>query len=292
MLAETQPGTNTVEALLRAGVRLLADSSPSPRLDAEILLAHATGRSRTALFTGRLDAVAPPAADSYLAHLRERRAGRPVAQITGQREFWSLDLEVTPAVLTPRPETELLVERALARLPDGAAARVLDLGTGSGAVALALAVERPSCAVVATDSSAGALAVARRNAVALGLERVRLTASDWFSAIDETPFDVIVSNPPYIADHEWPHTDAALSFEPREALAAGPEGLDALRIIVASAPAHLRHGGWLLVEHGAGQGRAVAGLMAAAGFDSIATSSDLAGLPRVTEGRRPGCAPE
>jgi release factor glutamine methyltransferase len=288
MLAETQPGTNTVEALLRAGVRLLADSSPSPRLDAELLLAHATGRSRTALFTGRLDTVAPPAADSYLAHLRERRAGRPVAQITGRREFWSLDLVVTPAVLTPRPETELLVERALARLPDGAAARVLDLGTGSGAVALALAVERPSCELVATDASAATLDVARRNAVRLGLDRVRFSAGDWFGAVALKPFDVVVSNPPYIADDEWPQTDAALGFEPRAALAAGPEGLDALRVIVAGAPAYLHRGGWLLLEHGARQGRAVAGLMAAAGFDSIATSPDLAGLPRVTEGRWSG----
>jgi release factor glutamine methyltransferase len=286
MRAETQSGLASVEALLRAGVRLLAGSSSSPRLDAEVLLAHALGRSRAALFTGRADAVPADIAEHYLGMIRERQAWRPVAQITGRREFWSLDLEVTPDVLSPRPETELLVERALAHLPEDRSARVLDLGTGSGAVALALASERERCAVTATDRSEAALAVAQRNAGRLGLGGIRFRAGDWFAAVAESAFDVIVSNPPYIADAEWPTTDAELRFEPRAALAAGADGLDALRTIIGGASAHLATDGWLIVEHGAAQGPAVAGLMLAAGFTSVATSADLAGRPRVTEARR------
>jgi release factor glutamine methyltransferase len=287
MCPETQSGPTSVEALLRAGVRLLAGSSPTPRLDTEVLLAHALGCGRTALFIARAEKVPADVAGRYLATVRERQAGRPVAQITGRREFWSLDLEVTTDVLTPRPDTELLVERALAHLPDEAAASVLDLGTGTGAVALALAAERPRVAVTATDSSPAALAVAQRNAKRLDLQRVRIVQGDWFDAVGEATFDVIVANPPYIADAEWPATDAELQFEPRMALAAGSDGLYALRAIVGGAPAHLAPGGWLLVEHGARQGPAVGTLMLAAGFSSVATSRDLGGLPRVTEGRRP-----
>jgi release factor glutamine methyltransferase len=286
MRAETQSGLASVEALLRAGVRLLARSSSSPRLDAEVLLAHALGRSRTALFTARADAVPADIAEHYLGMIRERQARRPVAQITGRREFWSLDLEVTPDVLTPRPETELLVERALAHLPEDVAGSVLDFGTGTGAVALALAVERPRLAVTATDASPAALAVAQRNAGRLGLGGIRFRAGDWFDAVAESAFDLIVSNPPYLADAEWPATDAELRFEPRAALAAGADGLDALRTIIGGASAHLATDGWLIVEHGAAQGPAVERLMLAAGFTSVATSVDLAGRPRVTEGRR------
>lgn len=287
MHAETQSPPASVEALLRAGVRLLAASSESPRLDAELLLAHALGCSRTRLFTGRTESVEGPVAARYLAAVAERGRGRPVAQLTGRREFWSLELRVTPDVLTPRPETELLVERALACLPARGVPRVLDLGTGSGAVALAIATERPDCAILATDLSGAALAVARSNAAALGCDRLRFAAGDWYAAVPAESFDVIVSNPPYVADHEWPTTGRELGFEPRIALAAGPDGLDALRAIAAGAISRLASGGWLLVEHGAGQAAAVRALLAAAGFDSIGTHADLVGLARVTEGRRP-----
>jgi release factor glutamine methyltransferase len=287
MEAETQSRTATVEALLRAGVRLLEGASASPRLDAEVLLAHALGWTRAALFARRDEPLAPADAQRCLDLLAARRAGRPVAQVTGRREFWSLVLEVTPDVLTPRPDTETLVERALARLPEGAPARVLDLGTGSGAVALAIAQERPAAAVTATDASAAALAVAARNAQGLGLGRVALAAGDWLAAVPGARFDVIVSNPPYLADADWAGADPELAFEPRAALAAGVDGLDALRRIVAGAPAHLVPGGWLLLEHGAGQGPAVRALLAAAGFDGVLTSTDLGGNPRVTEGRWP-----
>lgn len=279
----------TVEALLRAGLRLLADSgspSDSPRLDAELLLAHALGWNRAALFARRESAVSGTQSDSFFAAIRVRQTGRPVAQILGRREFWTLDLRVTADVLTPRPDTEWLVERALAHLPVDSPADILDLGTGSGAVALAIASERSRCSLTATDLSAAALAVARDNAAALGLSRVELLAGDWFDAVGDRCFDLIVSNPPYIGDDEWQHSDRELAFEPRLALAAGADGLDALRRIIASALAHLRSGGWLLLEHGFAQGAAVGSLMQSAGFQSMMTSTDLAGHPRVTEGQR------
>lgn len=286
MAAETQSappaGAATVEALLRAGVRLL-DGSASPRLDAELLLAWVLGRDRAALFARREAQVEAVTARRYLDALHARQRGQPVAQIVGRREFWSLDLEVTADVLTPRPETELLVERALARLP--AEGSALDLGTGSGAVALALASERPAARVLATDRSEAALAVARRNAARHRLGRVAFAAGDWFEAAGRARFDVVVANPPYVADADWAATGPELGFEPRAALAGGADGLDAIRRIVAGAGGHLVPGGWLLLEHGAGQGAAVRALFAAAGFVAVATSPDLAALPRVTEGR-------
>lgn len=285
MRAETQSPAASIEALLRAGVRLLENASASPRLDAELLLAHVLGCERARLFITRSDRLSAELAGRFLALVAERRRHRPVAQIIGRREFWSLTLTVTDEVLTPRPETELLVERALARLPPRAAMRVLDLGTGSGAVALAIASERPDCIVSATDASPAALDVAQRNAITSGITGLRLAAGDWFQAVRGEAFDLIVSNPPYIADHEWPGTDAELAFEPRLALAGGPDGLDALRIIVAGAPGHLVRGGWLMLEHGASQGAAVRELLSQAGFRAVSTASDLAGLPRVSCGR-------
>lgn len=282
------PAASTVEALLRAGLRLLEGSSLSPRLDTELLLARALGWDRARLFMNRDQPVAAAVAAQFIRDIAARRTGRPLAHITGRREFWSLDLAVTTDVLVPRPETELLVERALLRLPADRPARVLDLGTGSGAIALAIASERPQAMVLATDQSAAALAVARANAEASGLHRVRFAAGDWFNAVDDGPFEIIVSNPPYIADAEWAGVDAELAFEPRSALAAGPDGLDALRVIAAGAPARLAPGGWLLLEHGASQGPAVRALLGAAGFGRVTTAADLAALPRVTEGQWPG----
>jgi release factor glutamine methyltransferase len=241
--------------------------------------------ARAALYIRRGEPVTANQSERYQAMLQARRAGRPVAQLTGEKEFWSLRLQIDENVLTPRPESELLVERALGRIPADQPARVLDLGTGSGAVALAIASERPRCEVTATDISARALVIAETNARANGIGNIRFAAGDWLTAVPGRMYDVIVSNPPYIADDEWPATDRELRFEPRLALAGGTEGLDAIHSITSGARAHLCAGGWLIIEHGMAQGDAVRALFAAAGFGHITTCADLAGLPRLTEGQ-------
>src|SRR5690606_41469022 len=214
-----------------------------------------------------------------------RVAGEPVAYLTGRRGFRHLELQVTPDTLVPRPETELLVELALERLPTDRELRIADLGTGSGAIALALASERPRASVVATDASAAALAVARANADALGIANVEFREGDWFDAVRGERFDLVASNPPYIAEGD-PHLQAGdLRFEPAMALSSGSDGLDAIRRIVAGAPAHLQPGGGLLLEHGWEQGAAVRALLSAAGFHAVATARDLEQRDRITYGR-------
>jgi release factor glutamine methyltransferase len=277
----------TVGSLVDAAVRLLAGRSPTARMDAELLLAAELGVGR-AVLRAHPERVPPPAALArFEAALARRAAGEPVAYVLGRKEFWSLELEVGPDVLVPRPETECLVELALARLPPGTGGEVLDLGTGSGAIGLAIAAERPGVRVCLTDVSRSALATAERNAERLGLGNVSFALGDWFGALDAADrFDVIVSNPPYLAADD-PHLAAPeLGREPRGALVAGPGGLEALAALIAGAPAHLRPGGWLLVEHGATQGPAVRALFGRAGLAQVATAPDLAGLDRVTLGRR------
>ncbi|TAK56476.1 MAG: peptide chain release factor N(5)-glutamine methyltransferase [Gammaproteobacteria bacterium] len=261
--------------------RRLATVSGTARLDAEVLLAQVLGCGRAALRAdpGRCLSATEERALATLA--ARRLAGEPVAYLTGQREFWSLELEVTPAVLVPRPETELLVELALAALAGTAAPTILDLGTGSGALALALATERPDATVVAVDLSAAALAIARRNAARLGLGRIEFLEGSWYEPVEMRRFTVIVANPPYVASDDPVLT--ALCHEPRPALAAGPEGLDALRIVCAGAPARLAPGGTLIVEHGATQGPAVRELCLAAGLANPRTHRDLAGHERATQ---------
>jgi release factor glutamine methyltransferase len=217
----------------------------------------------------------------------ERRAvGEPLAYITGRKDFWSLSLSVTPAVLVPRPETELLVERAL-ELRAEPLGRVADLGTGSGAIALALASERPEWQVVATDLSEAALAVARANAAALHLGRVEFLQGSWFEPLEDREFHLIVSNPPYVAEGDPALLDAALAHEPRTALASGPDGMASLRAIIHSAPRYLECGGWLLLEHGATQAEDVARELVVRGYTHVRSHRDLAGQPRITEGRSP-----
>ena len=250
------------------------------RRDFEVLIAHALDVGRAHLYAHGSDLLSSTQLHRLQGPLDAYRAGTPVAYVTGRREFWDLELDVSPAVLIPRPETELLVELALERLPPRA--RILDLGTGSAAIALALKHERGDCAVVATDASEPALVAARHNAAKHAVD-IELRLGSWYRVAGER-FDVIVSNPPYIRSED-PHLDSLVS-EPLIALEAGPDGLDALRVIVGGAPEHLVDGGWLLVEHGYDQGTAVRALFACAGFAAIETVRDGAAHERVTLGKR------
>ncbi|MCX7673103.1 MAG: peptide chain release factor N(5)-glutamine methyltransferase [Thiobacillaceae bacterium] len=271
-------------ACLRQELGLDPDTA---RLEAQLLAAHALGVDRAWLVAHGEQAPDSGQHQTLTALLHRRRAGEPMAYLLGRREFYGMELHVSPAVLIPRPETELLVELALARLPTERPGRILDLGTGSGAIALALARARPLATIVAVDRSAAALAVARANAQRLAPARVDFVLGDWYAPLGDQDFDLIVANPPYVAADD-PHLQQGdLRFEPREALAAGADGLDALRVIIAGAPAHLRAGGWLLVEHGHEQGAACCALLAQAGFEDIGTWTDLAGLPRVSGGALP-----
>jgi len=271
---------STIAESLASATRRLAACSDSPRLDAELLLGKVLARNRAGLIVdGRasLDSAGELAYDALLA---ERLAGAPVAYLTGHREFWSLDLDVNPAVLVPRPETETLVEVVLDWLPASRNCAVLDLGTGSGAIAIAIASERPRAHVTGSDLSGSALEVAANNAANLGLLAIEWRQGSWFDAVPDRRFDAIVANPPYIAAGDA--ALAALKAEPLLALTPGPSGLEAFEAIIAGAAAHLFAQGLLALEHGSGQGRAVSALLAQHGFINIRSRSDRSGLPRVT----------
>ncbi|HEV7801585.1 MAG TPA: peptide chain release factor N(5)-glutamine methyltransferase [Burkholderiales bacterium] len=254
-------------------------------VDARVLLSHVTGRNAAYLVAHREALLSGAQAAAYRGLVERRVAGEPVAYLTGEREFYGRPFTVTPAVLIPRPETELLVDLALERIPKAGAARILDLGTGSGCVAIAVASERSHLRILATDQSLDALAVARRNAYVLAVGNVSFLHSDWYSALGDESFDVIVSNPPYVAAAD-PHLERGdLRFEPRAALAAGWDGLDCIRTIVSGGIEHLVSGGWLMVEHGHDQAHAVRALFATAGYGDVFSERDLAGIERVTGGR-------
>lgn len=278
------PVEPTVGAAVLAAAAALGEAG---RFEAELLLGEVLGLDRVGLLRERSRALAPSELARFRALLAARLAGAPVAYLLGRREFWSLDFEVEPGVLIPRPETEVLVELACALLADAPAGPVLDLGTGSGAVAIALAVECPTREVLAMDRSAAALAVARRNVERLAPGRVALVRGDWLGAVGAARAAAIVANPPYVEDDYPGLATDALRHEPREALAAGPAGLDALEAIIRDAPRCLLASGWLALEHGAGQGPAVRELLAGAGFERVATRRDLADLERVSYGRKP-----
>jgi release factor glutamine methyltransferase len=260
----------TIEQVLRA--------SGIDAREARLLLAAATGRSEASVLAHPEKSLLEQEKNQFLEMTARRAAGEPIAYILGHKEFYGLELTVNSAVLIPRPETELLVDLALDRNP----ASVLDVGTGSGAIALAIKRHRPDARVVATDASAAALEVARRNAARFNLE-VELRHGRWFEPVAGERFEAIISNPPYVVVDD-PHL-AALPYEPRLALLGGADGLDGFRVLAREAPAHLLPGGWLLVEHGEGQHEAVRGLLEAAGLETTASWPDLAGIPRVSGGK-------
>lgn len=273
---------------LNAAVRQLEHSTTdSARLDAEVLLAHVLDKPRVYLLTWPEQTLTDNQHTRYQQLIEQRVQGVPIAYLTGTREFWSLPLMVSKDTLIPRPDTETLVNIALQKLQGKNGLRICDLGTGSGAVALALASERPDCELLATDISAASLEIAERNATHLGLCNVRFMQSDWFAALADQQFDLIVSNPPYIAELDPHLTLGDVAHEPRQALIAGPEGLDDLLQIVAGAQDHLSPAGWLLMEHGNLQAEDARKLLMKKGYMDIRTWQDETGNPRVSGGQSP-----
>ncbi|AKM87935.1 MULTISPECIES: peptide chain release factor N(5)-glutamine methyltransferase [Enterobacter] len=259
-------------------------ASESPKRDAEILLEFVTGKARTYLLAFGETQLSAEQEAQLATLLARRKTGEPVAHLVGEREFWSLPLYVSPATLIPRPDTECLVEQALSRLP-AQACRILDLGTGTGAIALALASERPDCEVTAVDVMPDAVALAQRNVARLGFPNVTVLQSSWFSALDNRTFGMIVSNPPYIDEHDPHLTQGDVRFEPLTALVAANEGLADIVHIVTTSRQHLLPGGWLLVEHGWTQGDAVRDVFIAAGYRAVETCRDYGGNDRLTLGQ-------
>ena len=273
----------TIQSLLNS-VEL--PDSPTPRLDAELLLAQALGRSRGYLHTWPEREPEASQLERFQAALARRRAGEPVAYILGRQGFWSLDLDVASHTLIPRPDTELLVETALALLP-ATPLQVLDLGTGTGAIALALACERPAWQVTGVDRVPEAVALAQGNGIRLQMANARFAESCWFSALAGQRFQLIVSNPPYIAAADPHLSQGDVRFEPSSALVAGSDGLDDIRLIIEQAPEHLLAGGWLLLEHGFDQAEAVRELLVQRGFATVESRRDLGGHQRISLGQWP-----
>jgi len=265
----------------------LKSASTTAELDARILFRHLSGLSDVDLIL-KTDLPVDSALASKFEQLVEQRAeGMPVAYLTGTKEFWSLELKVTPATLIPRPETELLVETVLELIPEDQAFSIADLGTGSGAIALAIAKERPGCHIIATDISHATLAVAAENAAACGLDNIEFIHSDWFGALGEHRFDVILANPPYIDMDNDEYDAAEIGFEPAAALFSENDGLAAISRIIGQAPAFLNANGWIVLEHGNAQSHAVCGLLEDTGFTRVSTTNDLNRQPRISSARLP-----
>ena len=275
-----------LDAAIADAMMRLADISDSARLDAEILLCQTIDMPRSYLFAHPEDELDDLSKDRFEALLQRRIGGEPMSYITGTKEFWSRELLVSPATLVPRPETELLVELALREIPRKAEWRILDLGTGSGAIAISIAAERLLCTVTATDANPEALAIAAENVRQADLANVICVAGDWTEPVANQRFNIIVSNPPYVRDDDEALQN--LRHEPLSALASGRDGLDDIRVLATDCGAILAEGGWLMLEHGADQETDVANILKAAGWVDIACHNDLAGKPRVTVARRSG----
>lgn len=279
-------GNNTIQQSLRGAKHQLMLIADDPMLEAEILLAHAINQSRSYLHAWPENTLSDDQVKRFTECVQRRCTHEPIAYITGHREFWSLDFLVTKDTLIPRPETELLVESVLALYSEESVQiKVADLGTGSGAIALTLAHERPTWQIYATDASENALQVASKNAQRLALENIYFCQGNWCTALPSDSFDVIVSNPPYISEVEWEMVAEGLHFEPRMALVSSSDGLDAIQILSHSAKLFLKPTGYILIEHGFLQGAAVRKLFAAAGYSHIHTIRDLARQERVTIGQ-------
>ncbi|HPH08243.1 MAG TPA: peptide chain release factor N(5)-glutamine methyltransferase [Methylotenera sp.] len=279
------PNTQSIKsALAFATVKLNHDEA---KLEAQLLLQHVLNVNRAWLIAHENDALQANQHAAFEALLNRRLNGEPIAYILGGRAFYGLDLLVTPDTLIPRPDTETLVEAALAKIPMAAHPSILDLGTGSGAIALAIAKNRPQASVIAVDASKAALAVAKKNAQNLSIDNVEFVLSNWFQHLNNQPFDVIVSNPPYIEENDAHLSQGDLRFEPISALSSGEDGLNDIRQIIENSLVHLQPQGWLMLEHGFNQADKVADLMANTGFVSIETIKDFGGNNRVTIGKNP-----
>lgn len=280
-------GEPNLRSALQSGIRRLAATHDTARLDAEVLLGHVLQRPRHYPYAWPDRPLAPEEHRAFAALIRRREQGEPIAYLTGRREFWSLDFAVAPTTLIPRPETEHLVEISLGFIPPTTPTQIVDLGTGCGAVAIALALERPQARITATDISPAALAMARANGRRLGAMNACFRLGSWCEPLAGKRYHLVVSNPPYVADHAFPLDSGDTRFEPPLALRGGRDGMDWLREISAAAPRYLLPGGRLVLEHGHDQARQVRDLLRRRGYVDIRTHMDHAGHARVTLGMVP-----
>jgi len=275
---------NSISQILNNISKDLEENSSSPRLDAELLVMHSLGWSRTQLFINSQKSLLADQFENLSQLFERRKRGEPIAYILGEQEFWSLPLCVTEDTLIPRPETEHLVEIALSKIPQNVAWDIADLGTGSGAIALAIAHERKNCRVMGVDFSSAALEVATLNANKLDIKNVSFIQSSWLNELDQKLFHLIVSNPPYVEEGDEHLLQGDVAFEPRSALVSGADGLDDIRQISHSASKHLYSKGWLMLEHGWNQAEQVQNILLENQFQQISTINDLADIPRITIG--------